>query len=53
MLITEEGGEKLACYPLTGMGACTRKGNLMQEVKNTCPLPMGINLVLSCIVASA
>ncbi len=34
-LITEEGGEKLAYYPLMGTGVCTRKGNLMQEVKNT------------------
>ena len=38
VLITEESGEKLACYPLTGTGACTHKGNLMQEVKNTCVL---------------
>ena len=35
LIITEEGGEKLACYPLTGTGVCTCKGNLMQEVKNT------------------
>ena len=35
VLTTEEDGEKLACYPLTGMDACTRKGNLVQEVKNT------------------
>ena len=36
VLITEEGGEKPACYPLTDTDACTRKGTLVQNVKNTC-----------------
>ena len=35
VLITKEGGEKPACYPLTGMNMCTRKGMLVQKVKKT------------------
>ena len=50
VLITEEGGEKPACYPLMGTDVCTHKGTLMQKVKNVCCLPMGVKLALRCTI---
>ena len=49
VLITEEGGEKPACYPLTGTDACTCKGMLMKKVKNMRVFYPGNQVSVECI----